>query len=94
MLEIGCLIFLELYVLECIKRHCLNYYFVLELIKEVLKVEDKIKTLAKELYEQKSLLILGRGYNFATCLEGALVRDVKSAFIRVAVFLFNRQFAC
>ena len=50
--------------------------FVLELIKEVLKVDDKIKALAKELYEQKSLLILGRGYNFATCLEGALVRNV------------------
>ena len=55
-------------------------------------MEDKIKTLAKELYEQKSLLILGRGYNFATCLEGALVRDMKSAFIRVAVFLFNCSF--
>ncbi|CAB4038366.1 glutamine--fructose-6-phosphate aminotransferase [isomerizing] 2 isoform X2 [Paramuricea clavata] len=43
-----------------------------ELIKEVLKVDGAIKELAKELYEQKSLLILGRGYNFATCLEGAL----------------------
>ena len=43
-----------------------------ELIKEVLKVNETIKGLAKELYEQKSLLILGRGYNFATCLEGAL----------------------
>lgn len=23
-------------------------------------------------YKQKSLLVMGRGYNFATCLEGAL----------------------
>ena len=45
----------------------------LDLIKEVLEVDKCIQTLAKELYEQKSLLILGRGYNFATCLEGALV---------------------
>jgi hypothetical protein len=28
--------------------------------------------IAKELYDKKSLLIMGRGYNFATCLEGAL----------------------
>jgi glucosamine--fructose-6-phosphate aminotransferase (isomerizing) len=47
----------------------------------VLKVDDAIKELAKELYEQKSLLILGRGYNFATCLEGALVSIKKANFI-------------
>jgi len=41
-------------------------------IKEVLKVDEKISQLAKELYEQKSLLVMGRGFNFATCLEGAL----------------------
>ena len=28
--------------------------------------------IAEGLYEKKSLLIMGRGYNFATCLEGAL----------------------
>ena len=28
--------------------------------------------IANELYDKKSLLIMGRGYNFATCLEGAL----------------------
>uniref|UniRef100_A0A646QIN2 glutamine--fructose-6-phosphate transaminase (isomerizing) n=1 Tax=Hemiscolopendra marginata TaxID=943146 RepID=A0A646QIN2_9MYRI len=41
-------------------------------IKEVLKVDEKVHDLAKELYQQKSLLVMGRGYNFATCLEGAL----------------------
>merc|ERR1711862_454625 len=29
-------------------------------------------SMAKDLYEKKSLLIMGRGYNFATCLEGSL----------------------
>merc|ERR1739844_281157 len=43
-----------------------------ELIKEVLKEDDKVLSIAKELYEKKSLLIMGRGCNFATCLEGAL----------------------
>ncbi|XP_044734803.1 glutamine--fructose-6-phosphate aminotransferase [isomerizing] 2-like [Chrysoperla carnea] len=41
-------------------------------IKQVLKLDQKVLELAKELYNQKSLLIMGRGYNFATCLEGAL----------------------
>jgi len=41
-------------------------------IKEVLKVDDLVNQLAKELYEHKSLLVMGRGYNYATCLEGAL----------------------
>jgi glucosamine--fructose-6-phosphate aminotransferase (isomerizing) len=42
-------------------------------IKEVLKVDDTVLKLAEELYTQKSLLVMGRGYNYATCLEGALV---------------------
>lgn len=42
-------------------------------IKEVLKLEDKIKQLCDStLNDQKSLLILGRGYQHATALEGAL----------------------
>jgi len=41
-------------------------------IQEVLKMDDQIQELAKELYQQKSLLVMGRGYNYATCLEGAL----------------------
>jgi len=43
-----------------------------ELIKEVLKEDQKVLSMAEQLYENKSLLIMGRGYNFATCLEGAL----------------------
>jgi len=41
-------------------------------IKEVLAQDDMVLEIAKELYDKKSLLIMGRGYNFATCLEGAL----------------------
>lgn len=36
-------------------------------------MDDEIQKLATELYEQKSVLIMGRGYHYATCLEGALV---------------------
>ncbi|KAF5296044.1 hypothetical protein FQA39_LY12666 [Lamprigera yunnana] len=43
-----------------------------EQIREVLQLDLKVQELAKDLYQQKSLLIMGRGFNFATCLEGAL----------------------
>uniref|UniRef100_A0A4W6CD88 glutamine--fructose-6-phosphate transaminase (isomerizing) n=1 Tax=Lates calcarifer TaxID=8187 RepID=A0A4W6CD88_LATCA len=43
-----------------------------ELIKKVLSLDEKIKAIANELYQQRSLLVMGRGYNYATCLEGAL----------------------
>ncbi|XP_043924872.1 glutamine--fructose-6-phosphate aminotransferase [isomerizing] 2 [Protopterus annectens] len=43
-----------------------------DLIKDVLSLDEKINDLAHELYQQRSLLVMGRGYNFATCLEGAL----------------------
>ncbi|KAK2177478.1 hypothetical protein NP493_596g00005 [Ridgeia piscesae] len=43
-----------------------------ELIKEVLSKDEQIHTLAQELYQQRSLLVMGRGFNYATCLEGAL----------------------
>lgn len=45
-------------------------------IKEVLELDGTILELAKDLYEHKSLLIMGRGYNYSTCLEGALVSAV------------------
>jgi glucosamine--fructose-6-phosphate aminotransferase (isomerizing) len=45
-----------------------------ELIKEVLKCDKTIRDFAEDLYKKTSLLVMGRGFNFATCLEGALVR--------------------
>lgn len=41
-------------------------------IRHVLKLDQKVLEYAHDLYQHKSLLIMGRGYNFATCLEGAL----------------------
>ncbi|GAB0092508.1 glutamine--fructose-6-phosphate aminotransferase [Sergentomyia squamirostris] len=41
-------------------------------VRRVLDLDDRVRELATDLYQQKSLLIMGRGYNYATCLEGAL----------------------
>ncbi|KAJ3388485.1 glutamine--fructose-6-phosphate transaminase (isomerizing) [Lobulomyces angularis] len=42
-------------------------------IKETLAIDSELRDLAKnELLKEKSLLIMGRGYQNATCLEGAL----------------------
>jgi len=43
-----------------------------EMIKEVLQQDDQVLELSKSLYRHKSVLVMGRGYNHATCLEGAL----------------------
>lgn len=46
-------------------------------LEEVLKLDDEMKGLAQELMEEQSLLVFGRGYNYATALEGALkVKEV------------------
>lgn len=46
-------------------------------VREVLKLDNEMKDLAKSLMEMQSLLIFGRGYNYATALEGALkVKEV------------------
>ncbi|XP_011188140.1 glutamine--fructose-6-phosphate aminotransferase [isomerizing] 2 isoform X2 [Zeugodacus cucurbitae] len=47
-------------------------YELPERIRQVLKLDSQVQELAKDLFQHKSLLIMGRGYNFATCLEGAL----------------------
>lgn len=46
-------------------------------IRKVLKLDPLVLEMAKDLYQHKSLLIMGRGYNFATCLEGALVSFIR-----------------
>lgn len=43
-----------------------------EQIRKVLSLDGKVKSLAENLFNKKSLLIMGRGFNYATCLEGAL----------------------
>lgn len=44
-----------------------------EQVDSILRKADTIAEMAKEFVNVKSILVLGRGYNFATCLEGALV---------------------
>ncbi|GFO02332.1 glutamine--fructose-6-phosphate aminotransferase [isomerizing] [Plakobranchus ocellatus] len=41
-------------------------------IKTVLGLDAKIRSIAEQLHTQKSVLVMARGYNYATCLEGAL----------------------
>eukprot|EP01135_Chromosphaera_perkinsii_P008560 Nk52_evm2s1401 gene=Nk52_evmTU2s1401 len=42
------------------------------LISDVLKKDAEILELAKKIQNERSLLVMGRGYQHATCLEGAL----------------------
>ncbi|KAK9368312.1 hypothetical protein V1509DRAFT_85389 [Lipomyces kononenkoae] len=41
-------------------------------LEEVLKLNDKIQAVAETLVDKPKMLILGRGYQYATALEGAL----------------------
>jgi len=43
-----------------------------QLIDKVLAQDKQVKKVAERIVEKKSLLVMGRGYNYATCLEGAL----------------------
>ncbi|XP_072996468.1 glutamine--fructose-6-phosphate aminotransferase [isomerizing] 1-like [Typha latifolia] len=46
-------------------------------VSEVLKLDGEMKDLAESLMDTQSLLVFGRGYNYATALEGALkVKEV------------------
>ncbi|EIE25165.1 isomerising glucosamine-fructose-6-phosphate aminotransferase [Coccomyxa subellipsoidea C-169] len=46
-------------------------------IREVLKLDAEMLSLAEQLKEEQSLLVFGRGYNYATALEAALkVKEV------------------
>jgi glucosamine--fructose-6-phosphate aminotransferase (isomerizing) len=43
-----------------------------EQVAQILKLDKKIKEIAKVFYKKKNFLFLGRGYNFPVALEGAL----------------------
>ena len=38
----------------------------------MLQLDSEVAAIADKIYKEKSLLVMGRGFNFATCLEGAL----------------------
>jgi glucosamine--fructose-6-phosphate aminotransferase (isomerizing) len=53
------------------------HFFVADKVREVLKLDNEMKELAKLLMQEQSLLVFGRGYNYATALECALkVKEV------------------
>lgn len=52
----------------------LMYTYHADMIYNTLSLDEDILNLANKLHQKKSLIVMGRGYNFATCLEGALVR--------------------
>lgn len=56
----------------CIFLYLTFFVLITDQIRQVLKVDEQVYKLSQEIYKQKSLLVMGRGYNFATCLEGAL----------------------
>ncbi|PRP79366.1 glucosamine-fructose-6-phosphate aminotransferase 2 [Planoprotostelium fungivorum] len=43
-----------------------------DLVKSTLALDGKIKSIAERLHKNSSLLVMGRGYQYATCLEAAL----------------------
>lgn len=43
-----------------------------DVVREVLKLDATMRELAMELVNEQSLLVFGRGYNYATALEAAL----------------------
>ena len=47
-------------------------YTIPDKVKEILKMDEEIKTLASKFKDSKNFLYLGRGYNFPVALEGAL----------------------
>jgi len=50
-----------------------------QLISKVLKKDVQVKNIASKIFKQSSVLVMGRGYQFATCLEGALkLKEISS----------------
>jgi glucosamine--fructose-6-phosphate aminotransferase (isomerizing) len=58
---------------------------ILDLVKKTLSLNEDILRMAEKLHTKKSLIVMGRGYNFATCLEGALVRLLMRNSIVMAI---------
>uniref|UniRef100_A0A5K3FY91 Glutamine--fructose-6-phosphate transaminase (isomerizing) n=1 Tax=Mesocestoides corti TaxID=53468 RepID=A0A5K3FY91_MESCO len=59
--------------LQARRRHIIEALGRLpEQVDSILKKEDAIIEMAENMRNARSILVLGRGYNYATCLEGAL----------------------
>lgn len=57
------------------------------MVNRTLALNEDILKLAEMLHKQKSLIVMGRGYNYATCLEGALVSSDILVGLLVLLFL-------
>ena len=62
-----------------------------DMIRQVLDQDQKVLEIAKKLYEKRSLLIMGRGFNYATCLEGALKVNFYIRFIVKIKLIYSLQ---
>lgn len=52
-------------------------FVIADRVKEVLQLDQEMEELAQQLINEQSLLVFGRGFNYATALEGALkVKEV------------------
>lgn len=60
----------------------------------MLKTDETVRSIAQDLYQKKSLLIMGRGYNYSTCMEGALVRLGVVCFLKAVLFSGIRDCIC
>lgn len=65
---------------------------VSEKVREVLKLDEAMRELARELVNEQSLLVFGRGYNYATALEAAL--KVRSPPVSFPSFVFVMFLFC
>lgn len=57
-----------------------------------MKLDSEVLEIARKIYKERSLLIMGRGYNFATCLEGAL--KIKVCIIEESVRIRTKELVC
>ena len=76
--NIGC--FANSFVFGChfIHNEQIDLMFLFaDKVRDVLKLDNEMKELANQLMQEQSLLVFGRGYNYATALECALkVKEV------------------
>ena len=59
---------------------------------QVLKLDGEMLRLAEQLKDEQSLLVFGRGYNYATALEAAL--KVRTTILTCAALLARHGVLC
>jgi glucosamine--fructose-6-phosphate aminotransferase (isomerizing) len=62
---------------------------VLDYVRKILELDQEVYKVAEQIYKEKSVLVMGRGYNFSTCLEGALKIKVITQHSHTKIAQFN-----